>query len=227
MNKFSKLLVVLAISAIVIGSSISFAALVPHTVTIINNTSETTTSFPFMTNYTGNITSEKFLIDNISSGVLASSIEVYIHPVWPAPEYSGIPPSANITHNKTLLNSFGPTFTLEATLYQLHTVNHKTSGGTVYGGISLTTNTVSVPFLMLLIGSTLEFPLHAPSINIASGSYELAVSLFVNTSFPIHDSNYSSIFCQLGITAISVNENLNGYLFKQSPTVVPLNVTTS
>ncbi|MEM0156266.1 MAG: hypothetical protein QW597_06695, partial [Thermoplasmataceae archaeon] len=179
MNRFSKLLIVLAISAMVTGSSISYAALAPHWVTIINNTSETTTSFPFMTNYTGNITSEKFLIDNISSGVLTSSIEVYTYPVWQVPEYSGIPTSGNITHNQTLLISFGPTFALEATLYQLPTANHKSSGGTVYGGISSTTNTVSVPFLMLLNGSTLAFPLKAPPINIASGSYELALSLFV------------------------------------------------
>ncbi|MEM0155314.1 MAG: hypothetical protein QW597_01755, partial [Thermoplasmataceae archaeon] len=133
----------------------------------------------------------------------------------------------NITHNQTLLISFGPTFALEATLYQLPTANHKSSGGTVYGGISLTTNTVSVPFLMLLNGSTLAFPLKAPPINIASGSYELALSLFVNTSFPVHNSNYTSIHFKLGITSVSVNENLSGYLFRQSPTVVQLNVTTS
>jgi hypothetical protein len=71
----------------------------------------------------------------------------------------------------------------------------------------------------------LRFPLQTPSINIGSGSYDLELSLFMNTSFPIQNSNYSAVVWQIGLTNLNINENLHGYLFKQIPSVTLLNVT--
>ena len=225
MNRKSKLIVALMISTFVVLSSMLYASFAPRTLNVIQETSEIKAGVPLFMNYSGPIISEKFQIDNISAGVLSSVIAVYIYPVWPFPEYQVIPPSANITNDTTLLNSYGPTFTLEATLYPLQAGILKNTNGTEYGGISLTNNTVSTS-ISVVIQSPLRFPLQAPSINIGSGSYDLKLSLFVNTSFPIQNSNYSAVVWQIGITNLNINENLNGYLFKQIASVTRLNVTT-
>ena len=225
MNRKSKLIAALMISTFVVLSSVLYASLAPRTSNVIQETSEIKAGVPLFVNYSGPIISEKFQIDNISAGVLSSVIGVYIYPIWPFSKYSVIPPpSAHITDNMTLLNSYGPTFTLEATLYPFQTDILKNTNGTEYGGISLTNNTVSTSILGVMEDS-LRFPLQAPSINIGSGSYELKLSLFVNTSFPIQNSNYSAVVWQIGITNLNINENLNGYLFKQIPSVTLLNVT--
>ena len=225
MNRKSKLIVALMISTFVVLSSMLYASFAPRTLNVIQETSEIKAGVPLFMNYSGPIISEKFQIDNISAGVLSSAIVVYIYPVWTFSGYSVIPPpSAHITDNRTLLNSYGPTFTLEATLYHLQTGILKNTNGTEYGGISLTNNTVSTSILGVM-EDALRFPLQAPSINIGSGSYDLKFSLFMNTSFPIQNSNYSAVVWQIGITNLNINENLNGYLFKQIPSVTLLNVT--
>ena len=223
MNRKSKLIAALMISTLVVLSSVLYASLAPRTSNVIQDNSEIKASVPLFVNYSGPIISEKFQIDNISAGVLSSVIDVYIYPVWPFSKYSVIPPpSAHITDNGTLLNSYGPTFTLEATLYPLQTGILKNTDGTEYGG--LTNNTVSTSILGVM-EDALRFPLQTPFINIGSGSYDLELSLFMNTSFPIQNSNYSAVVWQIGLTNLNINENLHGYLFKQIPSVTLLNVT--
>lgn len=187
---------------------------VPHYVQVYNSPVSMESSAALLENYSGPMITETFLVKNIFGGELSISSLIFVT----APNFL-----SNLTgDNYTLLNEYGPDFTLESSVAPMTYESGVNGTVNVYGGWHGGGKAVKVTFVASY--PHFGFGLYIPPIKLSGGDLVLELMLLVDTGFLNQGQNYSSVHWGVTMSNVTFSERVYG-IFNHEPAVTLTNTS--